>query len=833
MGIKRIICYFIAVAVLCAGIDYLVLQRISHEREINHHNQLQSHLNQVRAVLESRINSSLLLMRALSAYIALHPDLDEDEFRRISVEVMRHRNHLINLVAAPDFVIRYVYPRSGNEALLGVDYRDLPDQWESVSAAYTRNTMVVNGPVPLVQGGSGIIGRIPVYSGKDQERHFWGMVSAVMDSDTLLRQVEDAAGASGLKIALRTEGDKHVFWGDTALFSAPASIHARVSLPGEDWEMAAHGGGTASVSPRLIWVVHSGFTLLGLILFGVGLLKFKKDSALKASEKRLRDILMNAAGFIWETDADSRFTMLAGEVEKILGYAPDELKGRSLDVSVVEEQRRTFNRQLAQCRTAHKALTDQEFWHVHKNGTRICLLGNVVPVFFSGGHFSGYRGIYKDITVKKQLQLEIEDNKKLLDLFFAQSMDGFFFMLLDQPVAWNDANVDERETLLDYIFTHQRMTRVNRAILEQYQLREEDILGRTPADMFARNPEEGRRLWRRLFDYGRLHIETTEQRSDGSSIIIEGDYRCIYNHEGAITGHFGVQRDITAAREAEHELKRYIKIVDANVLTSQTDLDGIITYASEAFCRISGYEVYELLGQDHNIVRHPDMPETVFEDMWQCIKAGRVWHGEIKNKTKDGGFYWVDTSVSPMRDSMGNIYGYMAVRHDITDKKRIEHISVTDPLTGIYNRLKLDEVLKHEHARYARYRHPFAAILFDIDHFKNINDTFGHPSGDKVLQEFSILSKGFLRDTDVLGRWGGEEFLIIAPDTDVHGAASLAEKLRQAIAMFSFTDAGRVTASFGVAAIHDNEEREAFLKRVDEALYRAKEQGRNRVVVAE
>jgi len=100
-----------AVIVLCAGIDYLVLQVIRHERLANHKQQLQTQLDQVRAVLDSRVNSSLLLMRALDSYIAVHPDMDQDEFKRISFEIMRNRNHLLNLAAAPDFVVRYVYPK--------------------------------------------------------------------------------------------------------------------------------------------------------------------------------------------------------------------------------------------------------------------------------------------------------------------------------------------------------------------------------------------------------------------------------------------------------------------------------------------------------------------------------------------------------------------------------------------------------------------------------------------------------------------------------------------------------------------------------------------------
>jgi PAS domain S-box-containing protein len=568
MNFKRILFYTLSVVMLCSGADVLVLRLIHHERLNDHKQQLQTQLDQVRSVLNYRINSSLLLMRALGSYIAVHPHLDQDEFRRISVEVMRHRNHLLNLVAAPDFVIRYVYPRAGNESLLGVDYRDRPGQWRTAHTAYAQNTMVVDGPIPLIQGGRGIVGRIPVYIGADNEQRFWGVVSAVIDSDTLLQQVSEAAQASGLNIALRKKSDMRVFWGDSALFEEPESIRTLVSFPGGDWEMAARAHQNPILSTRLVWSLHAGFLLLGAILMWAGLLKLKNDSALKQSEKRLRDILMNSSGWIWETDTQGRYTMLAGEVNNILGYAPEELKGKNLDHTVVREQRREFKRHLDNCRNMGHTLPDLETWHVHKNGARVCFLATIVPVFASSGRFVGYRGVYKDITTRKKLQLEIEENKKLLDLFFAQSMDGFFFMMLDEPVMWDAASPEERERLLDYIFTHMRMTRVNQAIMDQYMVSKSELMGLTPADLFRHDPPEGRSLCRRLFDSGLLHIETTGERSDGSRIIIEGDYRCIYNHSGAITGHFGVQRDITAARRAEHDLKRYIKIVDANVLTS-------------------------------------------------------------------------------------------------------------------------------------------------------------------------------------------------------------------------------------------------------------------------
>jgi diguanylate cyclase (GGDEF)-like protein len=225
------------------------------------------------------------------------------------------------------------------------------------------------------------------------------------------------------------------------------------------------------------------------------------------------------------------------------------------------------------------------------------------------------------------------------------------------------------------------------------------------------------------------------------------------------------------------------------------------------------------------------MDNSIFKDLWQTIKTGQTWSGEIKSRKKNGGFFWTDNTVSPLRDSTNRIYGYMAVRQDITDRKRIEEISITDRLTGIYNRVRLDEVLKDEHERFKRYGDPFSVILFDLDHFKSINDTHGHLVGDRVLKEIAHLTRGMMRATDVPGRWGGEEFLIVSPHSDLEGAKQLAEKLRLAIAERDFGKAGRITASFGVATVDARTTPDSLLKAVDDALYHAKENGRNRVSV--
>jgi len=142
----------------------------------------------------------------------------------------------------------------------------------------------------------------------------------------------------------------------------------------------------------------------------------------------------------------------------------------------------------------------------------------------------------------------------LRELFFAQSIDGFFIMMLDEPIEWNDAA--DKDALLDYVFQHQRMTIANDAYARQYGGRLEDVIGKTPAQFFAHDIQRGRAGWRAMFDVGHVHTETDERRTDGTPVRIEGHYLCVYDERGRITGHLGIQRDITDRHLAAEEIAR-------------------------------------------------------------------------------------------------------------------------------------------------------------------------------------------------------------------------------------------------------------------------------------
>jgi diguanylate cyclase (GGDEF)-like protein len=192
--------------------------------------------------------------------------------------------------------------------------------------------------------------------------------------------------------------------------------------------------------------------------------------------------------------------------------------------------------------------------------------------------------------------------------------------------------------------------------------------------------------------------------------------------------------------------------------------------------------------------------------------------------------------ITPLLDDEKKIQNFVATSTDITNRikmeKRLEKLATIDSLTEIYNRYKIDDEIKLQIARYQRYKEPFSLLMFDIDYFKSVNDTYGHDVGDRVLKALSRLVSNHIRTTDIFGRWGGEEFVVILENTRKEEAFVIAEKLRKMVQTHTIDGKYKITISIGVTQYEEPESREDVIKKADEALYRAKENGRNQVVVA-
>ena len=295
--------------------------------------------------------------------------------------------------------------------------------------------------------------------------------------------------------------------------------------------------------------------------------------------------------------------------------------------------------------------------------------------------------------------------------------------------------------------------------------------------------------------------------------------------------------------QTDKQLADYVEMVDKHVLMSSTDSGGKIISVSGAFCEISGYSEQELLGNNHSIVHHSDMSASVYQELWRAISGGKTWQGELKNRKKDGGFYWVQACISPVFDEQGSITSYNAIHKDISDKKRADKLSITDELSSLFNRRHFNSLFPQELARAEREQKSIALILIDVDYFKPYNDNYGHQQGDNVLQVVAkVLQDSLRRAGDFAFRIGGEEFCVVITVDHSEDAYNIAEKLRQAVEDLKLEHAynqvsSYVTVSIGIK-VHQGSgaqapEMDLIYRLADDALYEAKGNGRNQVTGAE
>lgn len=442
------------------------------------------------------------------------------------------------------------------------------------------------------------------------------------------------------------------------------------------------------------------------------------------------------------------------------------------------------------------------------------------------GEPAGVIGAMIDITEMKSLQRMLMNNadevhRAKKDLDDAQSLakiGSWRFETGTGRMVWSDEHykilglenssvIPSFELFMEFVYTKDRekvRSAVDRALRNYEPFSVEHVLN--------------------IPEHGQKHVHMRGN-------VIMGD-------DGKAAAVIGTIQDVTDIKNAQIALDRtnamlseYAEIVDKNVIISRTDYDGKILYVSEAFCRAAEKTRDELIGRKHNVIAHPDMDKNVYKDLWDTVKAGRIWEGEIKNRSGRGSDYWINATISPTYGRDGKISGFTAVCSDITVKKQMERLSVTDPLTGLYNRLKLDSVFGSEIQRCERYGCALSAIIIDVDGFKAINDKYGHQTGDIVLKGVADVLCSNIRKTDTIGRWGGEEFLIICPETEVEGAVLLAEKVRRSVQDNDFVIVSEVTCSIGVCSYEAGMNESLMMKYADQALYKAKKQGRNRVVV--
>ena len=368
----------------------------------------------------------------------------------------------------------------------------------------------------------------------------------------------------------------------------------------------------------------------------------------------------------------------------------------------------------------------------------------------------------------------------------------------------------------------------------------EELVGRS-ARQFYLNDEDfdwvGLEKYRQIVEQGTGAVEVRWRRRDGASIDVILSSAPL-NAADLAQGVTFTVLDITERKQTEELLKlseaRYRAIVEG-----QTDLvcrclpDGTLTFANAAYCHYFGRSPEDLLGTNITLlIPDADQAEALAR-IESCDAAHPRDTQEHQVVRADGAIRWMQWHNQAVLDDNNALIEIQGIGRDVTEQRAMEielhRLATTDLLTGLFNRRYLLTVLETEVERARRHDRPLALILFDLDHFKQINDTCGHDQGDQVLQAIVAQVRGRLRRNDVFARWGGEEFLILAPETTGPDAVALAETLRTALRALTRPEGGSITASFGVAAYQPEETLDQWLKRADVWMYASKRQGRDRV----
>jgi diguanylate cyclase (GGDEF)-like protein len=322
----------------------------------------------------------------------------------------------------------------------------------------------------------------------------------------------------------------------------------------------------------------------------------------------------------------------------------------------------------------------------------------------------------------------------------------------------------------------------------------------------------------------------------------------IRDKKGKISHYHSHIIDISALKETEHKLKQshdYIQrvvdtIPDPTLVVDVSNYQLMLANNAARNLYNGGRNIGR--GMTCHLLSHKrEQPCTGMNDpcpLQEVILSGETSSVRHKHFTEKGKMLFVDVLATPIFNEAGTKVVQVIESHrDVTQavelEKQLQHMATTDRLTKVYNRMKFDEELKTQIEWAQSTKNPLGLVMFDLDHFKSVNDNYGHDVGDEVLKRVVDCIKSSIRKSDTLARWGGEEFMIITPLTDIFELKTIAESLRIKLQNLDHDVAGKVTASFGGSVMKPLDTFSSLIKRVDSALYQSKQNGRDRCTLIE
>ncbi len=310
------------------------------------------------------------------------------------------------------------------------------------------------------------------------------------------------------------------------------------------------------------------------------------------------------------------------------------------------------------------------------------------------------------------------------------------------------------------------------------------------------------------------------------------------DHVDSIVITFTEQREICSKkinyRDTLKELRDFKFALDQSSIVSVTDRKGIFTYVNQKFCEVSKYSREELLGKDYQVINSEFHRSEFFKKIWRTISSGHVWKGEIKNKDKNGNYFWVDTTIVPFTNEVGRPYQYVSIHTDITERKKaleeINFLVYNDELTSLPNKRKFIDKLRSHVETKRKYQNPIAVFCIDLDRFKILNDSMGHRFGDIFLKKVAERLKSCFSKHDFVARQSGDEFIVYLLNADEQKAKQVAQLIMKEINVPFFIEGHPYysTCSIGISMYPiDGDKAEELVIKANIAMYRVKKNGKN------
>jgi diguanylate cyclase (GGDEF)-like protein/PAS domain S-box-containing protein len=591
----------------------------------------------------------------------------------------------------------------------------------------------------------------------------------------------------------------------------------------EEWLTFADDGGRRLVETVKTPMVDENGKITGVLGIARDITaRAKAEQALQQSRQQAQRYLDVAGVILIALDSGGRVQLVNHRGCEILGASEADILGKDwfehfLPESVRGEIREAFDQML---KDNLPFVEYMENAILTRSGEERVIAWHNATLWDEAGRISGVLTSGEDITESRRAEQALRDSRERLNL------------LLD--------SMAEAAYGVDF---EGNCTFVNRAFMHTMGYQDKDELLGKPIHALIHHshadgspyPESECGMHRAYLSNQAINLsDEVFWRKDGSAIPVEFWSNPIVI-DGEVAGAIATFIDITERKRAAEQLAIAAKVFEQSgegILI--TDAQPNIVMLNQAFTDITGYSADEALGENPRMLASGRHDRAFYQAMWEAITKQGRWQGEVWNRRKDGSLYLELLSIIRVLDSAGAVTHYIGVSRDITEEKaaqeQVQQLAYYDPLTGLPNRALLNE-RAHQCIRATRRNRASLAVMFmDLDHFKDVNDTLGHRIGDELLIAVASRMKEAMRDVDTVSRQGGDEFVVILPNTDNEGAARVAEKLLAAVAQPCEVEGHllAVTLSIGIAMYpHDGEAFDVLSRSADAAMYRAKHDGRN------